>query len=151
MAMEAERIGARMRERRTELGLKQREVADRIAGSTEGKDVSRWENGKHRPQGDTLDAIATALQTTVDDLYAGPRADREAKPTPDLLGTNSEPEWLPEIREQLAAIQTGLAEVLEHIGVREAERAAAEAPLPQTEEPPESGERRAANGNGGQA
>jgi transcriptional regulator with XRE-family HTH domain len=87
MAVEAERIGARMRERRLELGLKQREVADRIPGSTEGKDVSRWENGKHRPQGDTLEALAQALETDVEDLYAGPMSGRKPTgETPDPFG-----------------------------------------------------------------
>lgn len=88
MAEEAQLIGGRMRERRKELGLTQREVAERIPGSTEGKDVSRWEGGHHRPQGDTLGHIATALETTVADLYSGPMADREEQGSaPDPFAT----------------------------------------------------------------
>lgn len=103
MAEEAERLGARMRERRKELGLTQREVADLIPGNTEGKDVSRWENGRHRPQGDTLTHIAEALRTDLADLYAGPAADREEQgPAPDPFATShGEAEDLEEKVDQL--------------------------------------------------
>jgi transcriptional regulator with XRE-family HTH domain len=84
MAKEAEAIGGRIRELRKGLGLTQREFAHRLPGKTEGKDVSRWENGKHRPSPDTLGHIADELETTVADLHAGPVEDREAQgPTPD--------------------------------------------------------------------
>lgn len=116
MAEEAERIGGRMRERRLELGLTQREVADRIPGSTEGKDISRWEGGHHRPVSDTLDAIATALETDVGDLYAGPVATRKSKgPTPDLLSkldrqtAQSLSERLDEALEILHSLRAALA------------------------------------------
>jgi transcriptional regulator with XRE-family HTH domain len=90
MAREAENIGARIRELREELGLTQRELADRLPGKTEGKDISRWENGKHRPSPDTLAAVADALGSTVADLHAGPAADREPRgPTPDPFATKS--------------------------------------------------------------
>lgn len=84
MAREAENIGARMKELREGLGLTQRELAEKLPGKTEGKDISRWENGKHRPSPDTLAAIADALGTTLQDLHAGPLAGRKDKgPTPD--------------------------------------------------------------------
>lgn len=84
MAREAENIGARIKELREERHLTQRELADQLPGKTEGKDISRWENGKHRPTPDTLSAIADALGTNVADLHAGPVADRpERGPTPD--------------------------------------------------------------------
>lgn len=108
MAEEAERIGARMAERRKELGLKQREVADRIPGSTEGKDISRWENGKHRPQGDTLQAIATALETDIADLYAGRVADRKPKgATPDPFA--DDPSQLGRVEAKLDALSEKVA------------------------------------------
>jgi len=79
MAEEAELIGSRMAERRGELDLTQREVAERMAGSTQGSDVSRWERGKHRPE--PLAEIAKALETTVADLISGPLADRKEPET----------------------------------------------------------------------
>lgn len=84
MAKEAENIGQRMRELREGQHMTQRELADQLPGKTEGKDISRWENGKHRPSPDTLSAIADALGTTVADLHAGPESERPDKgPTPD--------------------------------------------------------------------
>ena len=84
MAREAEAIGGRIKELREGRRLTQREFAHQLPGKTEGKDVSRWENGKHRPSPDTLGAIADALETTVADLHAGPVADRQAQgETPD--------------------------------------------------------------------
>jgi transcriptional regulator with XRE-family HTH domain len=76
MAEEARLIGARIQEKRVELKLTQRELADSLPGKTEGKDVSRWENGHHRPGSDTLLAIAEVLDTTLADLHAGPVAER---------------------------------------------------------------------------
>lgn len=124
MAEEAELVGGRMRERRLELKLKQREVAERIPGNVEGKDVSRWENGHHRPHSDTLSHIATALETTVADLLSGPMADRQERgPAPDPFATSpdSESETVRELRSEIAALRT---ELLAEIGkVREAQEA----------------------------
>lgn len=83
-------IGARMRERRDELRMTQAELADALPGRVQGADVSRWENGKHRPRSDTLEHIAAALDTTMADLIAGPHAERgvsgEAPPLDEVLG-----------------------------------------------------------------
>lgn len=84
MAQEAENIGGRIRELRNQQGMTQRAFAELLPGSTEGKDVSRWENGRHRPSADTLSHIADLLGTTVADLHAGPmsgRAEADAPPT----------------------------------------------------------------------
>jgi len=90
MAEEAELIGRRMAERRIELGLTQREVAERMPGSTQGSDVSRWARGKHSPE--PMPQIAEALATTIADLVSGPLAERAAKEqdAPDLLDKLSE-------------------------------------------------------------
>lgn len=82
MAEEAELIGRRMAERREELGLTQREVAERMPGSTQASDISRWERGKHRPE--PMPQIAEALQTTIADLVSGPMAEREQPDDADL-------------------------------------------------------------------
>lgn len=110
MAEEAQLIGGRIRERREELGLKQRELAERLPGKTEGKDVSRWENGRHRPSPNTLAEIAKVLETTVGDLHAGPVKSREAPKDRDLLGAFNGTDPLTEIREQLARIEDVVSE-----------------------------------------
>jgi len=75
----AERVGARMRERREELGLTQAQVALRIAGKATSDQVSRWERGRHQPQ--DLAPIAQALE--VDPSYfIVPAPDKTS--TPDL-------------------------------------------------------------------
>jgi transcriptional regulator with XRE-family HTH domain len=57
----AERIGARIRERREELGLTRRDLIRQIDGIISDNDLYRWETGKHRPRDDTLTVIAEAL------------------------------------------------------------------------------------------
>jgi transcriptional regulator with XRE-family HTH domain len=89
MADETERIGKRMRERRKELRgergeLSQRECAERMPGTVQASEWSRWERGKHRPE--ELDEVAKALETTVADLVAGPLAEREEPEDNDLMG-----------------------------------------------------------------
>jgi transcriptional regulator with XRE-family HTH domain len=110
MAREAEAIGARMRELREGMDLTQREFAHRLPGKTEGKDVSRWENGKHRPSPDTLGHIADALGTTVADLHAGPLAERKTRgPTPDPFATSrGEAESLADLSRQVASLRSEL-------------------------------------------
>jgi transcriptional regulator with XRE-family HTH domain len=111
MAREAETIGARMKELREGRGLTQREFADLLPGKTEGKDVSRWENGKHRPSPDTLSAIADALETTVADLHAGPLSSRKAKgPTPDPFAATRK---AGAESDAVADLQAQIAELLE--------------------------------------
>lgn len=109
MAEQAERVGGRISELRQERGWSKAEMARRMEGLTSGNDVSRWEKGQHLPRSDTLEAIASLLDTTVADLYAGPIAQREsAGPTPDLLGALDG-----DTAEQLAAIRADLKELLE--------------------------------------
>jgi transcriptional regulator with XRE-family HTH domain len=105
MAEEMERIGGRMKERREELGLKQREVAERIPGKTESKDISRWENGRHRPESDTLGLIAKALETDISDLYAGPLAGRKPASTTSPLDALSKSDLPAEVSEVVEALR----------------------------------------------
>lgn len=85
-AERAARVGARMRERRIELGLSQPQVADRMPVVSVTKDyISRWELGKVEASDSYLEMAAKALETTVSDLMAGPVAERKPKGiTPDL-------------------------------------------------------------------
>ena len=59
------RVGERIRERRDELGLSQRELAEQLPGKADGNQVSKWERGLHRPSDDTLEHIAKILSVDV--------------------------------------------------------------------------------------
>jgi len=76
------RIGSRIRQRREELGLSQRELAEALPGKSDGNQVSKWELGKHNPSVDTLEAIADVLECDVSYFHVpAPRPG-----TPDLIG-----------------------------------------------------------------
>ncbi len=128
MAEEAELIGGRIRELRENAGLTQRELAEKMEGHAEGKDISRWENGKHVPEASNLKALANALETTIADLRAGRLADRrepksaslealsgpasESELAEELHRTNSE---LAEVRGELSEVRTELERVLSRL------------------------------------
>lgn len=123
MAEHIERVGKRIRERREELGLTQGEFARRLlVGNPDAAQVSRWERGIHEPTADRKEDIARALETTVADLMAGPRADRHANgDTPDLLGTPLDPSATIDaaMQEQLDRIERDLAAIKAHLGITE--------------------------------
>lgn len=85
----AERIGLNMKLRREQLGLKQREVADRIDDPVvSAQHVSRWERAENRPGDRYLELIAAALGVDVSFFYA----DHGVKPTtPDLMSALQTP------------------------------------------------------------
>jgi transcriptional regulator with XRE-family HTH domain len=64
-------VGARIALRRQELGLTQKDLAERTHYK-EAQTVSRWERGETLPS--NLDAIADALDWTLDELVAGVEA-----------------------------------------------------------------------------
>lgn len=145
MAEEAALFGGRLRERRKELKLTQRELADRLPGKTEGKDISRYESGRHLPGQDTRVALAAALETTLADLYSGPEADRPAPgPAPDVLDALSpsapNAAQLDRIEEKLDLLLEALSDQL---GADAARRAASLALSPSSEENPGAGRRQA--------
>lgn len=116
MAEEAELFGKALRARRAALGLTQREVAERVEGKTEGKDISRYERGEHLPGQDTRAALAAALETTLADLYVAATGDKPSGPTPDLLSQLSGP---PDLRPRLDEIADKLDRIIEHLGIGE--------------------------------
>ena len=59
--------GELIKERRTELGLSQRELGERL-GVT-GSMIGQYENGTRTPKFQTLCKIAAALETQVANLY----------------------------------------------------------------------------------
>jgi transcriptional regulator with XRE-family HTH domain len=117
MAEEAEKIGERMRERRTELGLTQRECGERMPGSVQASEWSRWERGLHRSE--QLDDVASALETTVADLVAGPLAERTEPEGNDLLGRlggkKKDADALSRIESALEDLAVGQAELHEKL------------------------------------
>ena len=126
-AEHVERLGARIAERRLELkdqrgdeftqGAVARKVGD-ILGKTSisGTSVSRWERGEHRPSDDSLDALATVLETTVADLMSGPQADRPSA-TPDVMGNLNEADPLAAVRAQLDRMERLLTALASRLGV----------------------------------
>lgn len=65
MAEHVERIGARIRAKREELGLSRRKLAQKMAGVVTENDIYRWERGQHKPGDDKLEALALALEVDV--------------------------------------------------------------------------------------
>lgn len=116
MAEEAEMIGKRIRERRDELKLTQRQLADALPGKTESKDISRWENGRHLPHPATLAAVAKALDTTVYDLRAGPLEDRKAPKPGDLDQLNADASELRALDAKLDRVLGQVAELAGTVG-----------------------------------
>lgn len=102
MAEEAENFGAQIKQRREALGLTQRELAQMLPGKTEGKDISRYETGKHMPGENTRRALAKALGTTVGALYVEPARPKLAAPDPFAA---DEPAYVTELRAQLNRIE----------------------------------------------
>lgn len=79
-------VGRRIRQRREEMALKQRQLADLIdpTGAIDNQRVSDWERGVNHPSERYMAAIAKALERPVawfyEDEAAGPG------PTPELFG-----------------------------------------------------------------
>lgn len=57
-----QRLGERIRERRTALGLTQGALAAKLPGTVDINYVSRWERGVHRPSEAMLPHLAAALE-----------------------------------------------------------------------------------------
>ena len=98
------RIGARIKDRRDELGLSQKEVADRMPGlAVDGNYISRWERGIVKPGDEHMGDLAKALETTIAALLIDPPDKSE---TPDLSRKGSS--QLDEIQADLAATRVEL-------------------------------------------
>lgn len=77
-----ERMGARIKARREELGLTQDEVAGKMPGKVNGQRISLWERGKNRPRDDALEALAGVLDVDVSYFMASEPTNGD---TPDLM------------------------------------------------------------------
>lgn len=100
-----ETIGRRIAEQRNALGLSQEVLAERIG--VRAQTVSRWERGKNLGRITNLDRVAEALEITVADLMAELDADPTAGPLDELNDTK--PDYITELREQLARIEADVA------------------------------------------
>jgi transcriptional regulator with XRE-family HTH domain len=101
------RMGARIKDRREELGLTQRQLADLVGGATDGNQVSKWERGANRPTDARLEKIADALQVEPAYFHTPPPVNG----TGDLM-TAMNPE-----RGQLDRIENKLDAILAHLGL----------------------------------
>lgn len=87
-----ERVGARIKARREELkrgdekwtqSYVAHQLSERTGRKTTGQDVSRYETGRHRPEDDTLEALADVLMVNCGEFFSDPP---DKSKTPDLLG-----------------------------------------------------------------
>lgn len=103
----AHQIGARIRQRREELGLKQAQLAARFdSDAINNQRISDWERGVHRPSERYMEQLAVALERDVSWFYAGePSAE-----TPDLMARLS-----PGDGSQLDRIEAKLDELLSRL------------------------------------
>ena len=85
MAQQAHKVGGRIAEIRVKQGLKQRDLVARMAElgdqALNTNQLSRYENGGAMPNETRLSRFAEALETTVEDLHAGPIAERKPPKT----------------------------------------------------------------------
>lgn len=117
-----EQVGEALRARRTELGLTQPQVADRVEDylrehdkREDGKpfdaqNISRWERGKNLATTDNLEAVAHALETTPGELLARVHASEKPK-TPDLMGQVSSTDTEAELRAEVQDLKDMLNDI----------------------------------------
>jgi transcriptional regulator with XRE-family HTH domain len=136
----AERVGARIRERRDALGLSRDEVARRMPGKTSGNQIYRWEKGEHEPRSDTMDALAKALELDGTAYFYVGGKDKPTE-TPDIMGrlngasADTLKELLDgqaELRTMLAAVAGQLADIAALIAAGDAEEGASAPPQEST-------------------
>lgn len=119
---QAQKIGRRIRERRDELELTQKELAARMTASpgADAQQVSNWERGIHKPSDDNLEILAEALETDMADLVSGPLSERKPKgDTPDLAAAlnGDRPPELAKLQEQLEAVDAKLDLIIAYFDI----------------------------------
>lgn len=99
------RMGARIKERREELGMTQRQLADAVGGATDGNQVSKWERGANRPTDARLELIARALHVEPSYFHTPPPTEG----TGDLMTALNSGSQLDRIEAQLHALAKHVA------------------------------------------
>ena len=98
----AERVGARIRERRLELGMKQRELADLLGSDAiDNQRISDWERGVNRPSDRYMEQLAVALKRNVAWFYS----ESTATATPDLSLVKPDDDRLARIEQRLDQLE----------------------------------------------
>ncbi|MGH9268010.1 MAG: helix-turn-helix domain-containing protein [Acidimicrobiales bacterium] len=77
-------LGERIKALRTEAGLSQAELAEQVGG--DGRQISRYENGRITPSLDALARIAEALNVSLDHLVFDDIARRPLHSPENILG-----------------------------------------------------------------
>jgi transcriptional regulator with XRE-family HTH domain len=77
-------LGERIKALRTEAGLSQAELAEQVGG--DGRQISRYENGRITPSLDALARIAEALNVSLDHLVFDDIARRPLHAPENILG-----------------------------------------------------------------
>lgn len=117
----AQEIGARIRVRRLELGLNQRQLADLIPEPSVGNQrISDWERGVHQPSERYLRMLASALEVEVAYFYGANAGGPVTPPLMNLLegGEERADEILSLLRQLVQrqeAVETALADLAEAV------------------------------------
>lgn len=108
-----QRMGERLRARRDELGLSRSDVARQLPGKTNENAVYRWEKGQHRPNDDTLEALAGVLKTTVS-YFLTDEPEKSATPDPfgDSINGVGEELGTRQVTRRLATLEQNQLEIM---------------------------------------
>jgi transcriptional regulator with XRE-family HTH domain len=113
-----QRMGARIAQRRNELGLSQVDVARALPGKVDGSQVSRWERGLHKPGDDTLERLGVILEVPVS-YFMTPEPDHASTPDPfPANGSSTTDERL----DRIEAALTTMLERVDHIAAHAQEQ-----------------------------
>lgn len=115
MAEFAQKLGARMRQRREELKetdprWTQDFAARQVRSDLTGAQYARWERGQVMPREDTIKKIAKVLGLTMDDLYST----QKSRPQPEAADADS---WHVEDVARWLRMESKLDAILNHLGV----------------------------------
>jgi len=103
---QAKRIGARIAQRRVEMGLNQRELAARLpSDAVNNQRVSDWERGVHKPNEQYLEQLAEALDVDLAWFY---ETAESRQGSPDLMAALSDRTQLDRVEAKLDAIMAHL-------------------------------------------
>lgn len=111
-AEHVERIGARIRQRREELGLSRGEVARQMPGKTNENAIYRWEKGLHQANPDALEALAGVLDVNTSYFYVdAPERDEALDRSASVNGSTPGGNEAVQLQTELAEIKQGLADL----------------------------------------
>lgn len=110
----AAHVGRRIRQRRYEMGLKQGQLAELLGGEPlNNQRISDWERGVNKPSERYMQLLAKVMDRDVSWFY---KSDEEAAgPEAQILSLDN-PADVAEIRRQLLAMQTNIAQLNERLG-----------------------------------